>query len=103
DDHTGLFQQTAGEPPRVSSAGDRCPHEEGGPGDVDLPAAATQSLDHDVTALLVRLPVALRRILRPLQGGDPGVLDRLEHAGVDVRLDLAEPADGRRVPDAEPE
>src|SRR5262249_35470887 len=58
---------------------------------------------YHVAALLVGAAVLLGEILRPGEGGDARLLHRLEDAGVDVGLDLAEAGDGSRVTRAEAE
>src|SRR5262245_124894 len=96
DRDLGLLDQQLGELERADAAEglrDRCPHEHGGPGHRNGPAELVEPVDEDVPALAMHLHDLVHGRLVPFQGHDPGDLDGLEGAVVEVGLDPGQGVD----------
>src|SRR6266571_5268075 len=106
DGHLRVLDEELGEFERAHRAeglGDRRPHEHRPLGLGDRPAHLVEPVDERVAALAVDLVDLADDRLVALQRDDPGDLDGLEDAVVEIRLDPRERVDHPRISAAEGE
>src|SRR3984893_3321494 len=96
DVDTHLIEHVTCKSDRVIPSRYRRPHIEGSAGRLDVPAQVVERVGDQLVAPGVYLARVSGVLVSPIQGLDRCPLDRLEDAGVDVRLQLADEADDVR-------